>query len=343
MLTVRTALVHLHQGGTTMTLQRRRFLRLAAAGAMLPLFPELGAAQAYPDRPVKLIVPYAPGGPTDVAARLIAQELSERLGKQFFVENVGGAGGNIGTGQAAKAAPDGYTVLIAVNSHVINPTLYDTVPYDPYKDFDPVTLAVTFSTAFMINPSVPANSVAEFVAYAKANTGKLSFASSGVGTPSHLLGEQFHITQNLDLVHVPFNGSGPAIASVVAGHTPIGFAALSSAAPFVNDGKLRVLATMSQKRSEALPQVPTIAEAGFPGLDGDGWIGALMPAGTSKDIVSLLHREINGIIAKPAIKARLAVLGLDPVGTTPEEFATLMKAEAEKWAKVIRAAGLKAK
>lgn len=326
-----------------MTLRRRQFLRLTAATIASVVLPRLAGAQAYPDRPVKLIVPYAPGGPTDVAARLIAQELSERLGKQFFIENIAGAGGNIGTGQAAKAPPDGYTVLIAVNSHVINPTLYDKVPYDPYRDFDPVTLAVTFSTAFMINPSVPANSVTEFVAYAKANTGKLSFASSGVGTPSHLLGEQFHITQNLDMVHVPYNGSGPAIASVVAGHTPIGFAALSSAAPFVKDGKLRVLATMSRKRSQALPDVPTIAEAGFPGLDGDGWIGALVPAGTPKEIAGLLHREINAIIARPAIKARLATLGLDPVGSTAAEFATLMKAEAEKWAKVIRAAGLKAK
>jgi tripartite-type tricarboxylate transporter receptor subunit TctC len=326
-----------------MTLPRRRFLHLAAAAAALPVTSQFAQAQAYPARPVKLIVPYAPGGPTDVAARLLAQELSDRLGKQFFVENLAGAGGNIGTGQAAKAAADGYTVLIAVNSHVINPTLYASVPYDPYKDFDPITLAVGFSTAFLINPSLPARTVKEFVAYAKANPGKLSFASSGFGTPSHLLGEQFRITQGLDMVHVPYNGSGQAIGSVVPGHTPVGFLALSAAAPFAKDGKVRVLAVMSKKRSEALPDVPTIGEAGFPGLEGDGWIGALVPAGTAKEIVALLHREINAIIAKPEIKARLAVLGLDPVGTTPEEFTALMKEEAEKWAKVIRAAGLKAK
>jgi tripartite-type tricarboxylate transporter receptor subunit TctC len=189
---------------------------------------------------------------------------------------------------------------------------------------------------------LPANSVKEFVSFARANTGKYSFASAGLGTPSHLLGEQFRITQGLDLVHVPYNGSGPTIASVVAGHTPIGFAALSSAAPFAMEGKLRVLAVMSKKRSQALPDVPTIAEAGFPDLDGDGWVGALVPARTSKEIAATLHREINLIITQPDTRERLAALGFDPVGTTPEEFVTQLQTEAEKWAKVIRAANIKA-
>ena len=317
------------------------FLHLAAGAALLCAAPPLARAQNYPARAVKLLVPYAPGGPTDVCARLIAQKLSEHLGSQFYVENVGGAGGNIGTGQAAKAASDGYTVLIAVNSHIINPTLYERVPYDPYRDFEPVTLAVTFSTAFFVHPSLPANSVTELISLAKAHPGKYSFASPGLGTPSHLLGEQFRITQGLDLVHVPYSGSGPTIASVVAGHTPIGFAALSSVAPFVKEGKLRALAAMSKNRSPALPEAPTIAEAGFPGLDGDGWIGALVPAGTPKEIVATLHREINGIIAQPAVKERLVALGLEPVGTTPDEFASQLRSEAEKWAKVIRAANIK--
>jgi tripartite-type tricarboxylate transporter receptor subunit TctC len=323
-----------------MTFARRRFLQITTAAALSPAA-SVARAQGYPARAVKLLVPYSPGGPTDVFGRLIGQKLTERLGKQFFVENVGGAGGNIGTAQAAKAAPDGHTVLIAVNSHVINPILYERLAYDPYKDFDPITLAVAFSTALFVHPSVPADSVAELVKLAKVNPGKYSFASPGVGTPSHLLGEQFRITQGLDLVHVPYNGSGPTIASVMAGHAPIGFAALSSAAPFVREGRLRALAAMSRSRSKALPEVPTMAEAGFPDLDGDGWIGALVPAGTPKDIAETLHREINGIIADPDVKARLMALGLDPIGTTPEEFARQLQTEGEKWAKVIRAADIR--
>ena len=327
-----------------MKFPRRLFLHVLAAEVFaLPLISSMAIAQDYPTRPVKLIVPYAAGGPTDVWARLVAQKLSGHFGKGIYVENIGGAGGNIGTGQAAKAAPDGYTVLIAVNSHVINPVLYESVPYDPYSDFEPVTLAVKFSTAFFVHPSLPANSVKEFVSFARANAGKYSFASAGLGTPSHLLAEQFRITQGLDLMHVPYNGSAPAIASVLAGHTAIGFAALSSAAPFAMDSKLRVLATMSKNRSQALPDVPTIAEAGFPDHDGDGWVGVLVPARTPKEIVATLNREINLIISQTDTKERLAALGFNPVGTTSEEFAAQLRTEADKWVKVIRAANLRAR
>jgi len=326
-----------------MKLPRRLFLyALAAEVFALPLLSRLAKAQDYPTRPVKLIVPYAAGGPTDVCARLIAQKLSEHFGRQFYVENIGGAGGNIGTGQAAKAPPDGHTVLITVNSHVINPVLYERVPYDPYDDFEPVTLAVKFSTAFFVHPSLPVTSVREFVSFARANAGKYSFASAGLGTPSHLLGELFRITQGLDLVHVPYNGSAPAVASVSGGHTAIGFAALSAAAPLAMEGRLRILATMSKNRSQALPEVPTIAEAGFPDLDGDGWVGVLVPAGTPKEIAAMLNREINRIISQTDTKERLAALGFDPVGTTSEEFAAQLRVEADKWGKVIRAANLKA-
>jgi tripartite-type tricarboxylate transporter receptor subunit TctC len=326
-----------------MKLPRRLFLHaLAAEVFALQLICRAAKAQDYPTRPVKLIVPYAAGGPTDVCARLIAQKLSEYFGRQFYVENVAGAGGNIGTAQAAKAPPDGYTVLIAVNSYVINPVLYERVAYDPYDDFEPVTLAVKFSTAFFVHPSLPATSVKEFVSFARANAGKYSFASAGLGTPSHLLGEMFRIAQGLDLVHVPYNGSAPAIASVLAGHTEIGFAALSSAAPFAMEGKLRVLATMSRNRSQALPDVLTIAEAGFPDLDGDGWVGVLVPTGTPKEIAATLNREINLIISQTDTKERLAALGFEPVGTTPEEFAAQLRIEAAKWTKVIQAAKLKA-
>lgn len=325
-----------------MKLSRRTLLYLTSGAAALRALPRGAWAQAYPTRAVRLIVPYAPGGPTDVCARLIAQKLSERLGRQFYVEDVAGAGGNIGTEQAARAAPDGYSILVAVNSHVINPILYNKVPYDAFKDFEAVTLAVAFPSALSVNPALPARSVQELVALVKANPGKYSFASPGFGTPSHLLGEQFRVAAGLDLVHVPFGGSGPAITAVVAGHTPIGFAALSAAAPQVKNGQLRALAVMSKNRSQALPDLPTIAEAGYPGLDGDGWVGYLVPAGTPTEIVALLQREIVQIIALPDMKERLAALGFDPVGNTPREFAMQLELELDKWTKVIRAANIKA-
>jgi tripartite-type tricarboxylate transporter receptor subunit TctC len=299
-------------------------------------------AQDYPAKPVRVIVPFAPGGPTDVCARLIAQKLSDITGRQFYIENITGAGGNIGTGQAARAQADGYTVLITVNSHVMNPLMYNRVPYDPYKDFDPVTMVVTFGSVLAVNPSVPAPTVEDLVTLVRAGSVKYSFGSPGVGTPSHLVGEQFRLSLGLDLVHVPFGGGGPAIASVVAGHTPISFAALSAAAPQAREAKLRVLALMSKTRSHLLPEVPTIAEAGYPDLDGDGWVGILVPAGTPKEIIAMLHREVVKIIAIPEVKVRLAALGFVPIGAGPEEFATQMKLEAGKWGKVIRAAGIKA-
>src|SRR5215467_13103715 len=322
-------------------MNRRHFLGLGAA-TTVSLASASVWSQAYPVRPVRVIVTFAPGGPTDVAARLIAQKLSESLGHQFYVENVAGASGNIGTAQAAKAAPDGYTLLIIVNNLIINPPLFGNVTYDPYKDFDPVALAVGFSSAFSVHPSVPAKNVNELIAHIKANPGKLSFASPGLGTPSHLLGEQFKVTLGLDLVHVPYSGSGPAITATVAGHTPIGFAAMSTAAPQAKDGKLRVLAVMSQKASSSLPDVPTITAAGYPGLDGDGWVGALFPAGTPKDIIALINREIGRIITLPDVKERFDALGLSPVGGTPDDFARALRAEGDKWTKVIRAANLKA-
>jgi tripartite-type tricarboxylate transporter receptor subunit TctC len=298
------------------------------------------SAQNYPAKPVRVIVPFAPGGPTDVCARLIAQKLSESLGRQFYIENIVGAGGNIGTGQAAKAHADGYTILITVNSHIMNPIMYDRVPYDPYKDFDPVTLAVTFGSVLAVNPSVPVTTVKDLVTLIRAGSVKYSFGSPGVGTPSHLVGEQFRQFLGLDLVHVPYGGGGPAIASVVAGHTPISFAGLSVAAPQAKDGKLRVLALMSKTRSQLLPEVPTIAEAGYPDLDGDGWVGILVPTGTPKEIIALLNREVVNIISVPETKQRLATLGFEPIGAAPEEFAQQMKLESGKWGKVIRAANI---
>jgi tripartite-type tricarboxylate transporter receptor subunit TctC len=324
-----------------MKLPRRRFLHFAAGIAALTALSGMAKAQSYPNRTVRVIVPYSPGGPTDVCARLVAQKLSDRLGKQFYVENIVGAGGNIGTGQAARTAPDGYTILVTVNSYVINPTLYEKVPYDALKDFEAVTQIAIFQSAMFVHPSVPARTVGELVALIKANPNKYSFASPGFGTPSHLLGEQFRVAANVDLVHVPFGGSGAVAASVLAGNPSIGFAALSAAVPFIQDGKLRPLAVMSKHRSQAMPDLPTIAEAGYPDLDGDAWVGVLVPTGTPKEVSARLHREIVQIIDEPDTKERLAAIGLEPVGDSPEQFSAQLKVEMEKWTRIIRAAKIK--
>ena len=324
-----------------MKIPRRRFLHLAAGAALMPAVSRNARAQAYPTRPVRSIVAFAPGGVTDTFARLMAQKLGEHLGQQFYVENIAGATGNIGTGQAARAAPDGYTLLFAFSSYVVNPTLFNKIPYDPYKDFEPVSLAVSSTTVITVNPAVPAKSVRELVALIRANAGKYSFASAGAGTQAHLAGEQFRLSQGLDLVHIPYNGGGPAIAAVVGGHTPIGFSSPAASIPQIKEGNVRALAITRKTRSPILPDVPTMIEAGYPEIEGDSWVGLLVPAGTPKDIIGLLNREVVKIIAAPDMRARLEELGYDPVASTPEEFAARIKAEIETWAKVIRAAHLK--
>ena len=324
-----------------MKIPRRRFLHLAAGAALMPAVSRNARAQAYPTRPVRSIVAFAPGGVTDTFARLMAQKLGEHLGQQFYVENIAGATGNIGTGQAARAAPDGYTLLFAFSSYVVNPTLFNKIPYDPYKDFEPVSLAVSSTTVITVNPAVPAKSVRELVALIRANAGKYSFASAGAGTQAHLAGEQFRLSQGLDLVHIPYNGGGPAIAAVVGGHTPIGFSSPAASIPQIKEGNVRALAITRKTRSPILPDVPTMIEAGYPEIEGDSWVGVLVPAGTPKDIIGLLNREVVKIIAAPDMRARLEELGYDPVASTPEEFAARIKAEIETWAKVIRAAHLK--
>jgi tripartite-type tricarboxylate transporter receptor subunit TctC len=324
-----------------MKFPRRQFFNLAGGAAALPLLPRLAFALDYPTRSVRVIVAFAPGGVTDTFARLMAQKLGEHLGKQFYVENIAGATGNIGTGQAAKAAPDGYTLLFAFSSYVVNPTLFGKVPYDPYNDFEPVTLAVVSTTVVTVHPSVPAKTVKDLVALIRANPGKYSYSSAGAGTQAHLAGEQFRISLGLDLVHVPFNGGGPAIAAVVGGHIPIGFGSPAASIPQIKEGNVRALAITSKRRSQILPDVPTMTEAGYPEIEGDTWVGVLVPAGTSKDIINFLNREVVKIIAMPDMEGRLAELGYDPVASTPEEFAVRIKAEIETWAKVIRAAHIK--
>jgi tripartite-type tricarboxylate transporter receptor subunit TctC len=328
-------------GDDDMRISRRHLLQTAVCAAACLTLPRIAQAQTFPTRPVRIIVPFAPGGPVDVFGRLMAGKLSDYFGQQFVVENRGGAGGNIGTGRAAKAAADGYTLLLTANNYIINPLLYETVPYNPFKDFLPVSLAVGFPTALSVTQSLSVGSVSELVSLVRANPGKYSFASPGVGTPSHLLGEQFRQKLGLDLVHVPYNGSGPATEAVLAGDTPICFAALTAAAPLAQAGRVRVLATMSKTRSHALPEVPTIAEAGYPGLDGEGWDGIFVPAGTPPEIVTILGDEIRKVIALPDVTARIEALGFSPIGAPPDVFAKELAAESETWSRVIRAAGLK--
>jgi tripartite-type tricarboxylate transporter receptor subunit TctC len=325
-----------------MKLSRRHFLQLATGAAALATASCIAWAQTYPTAPVRVIVPFGPGGPSDVIGRLIAQKLSEHLGRQFFVENIAGAGSNVGMGRAARAVADGYTILVVAPNYVVNPALYEKVPYDPIKDFDPITVAVKTTVVLTVNPSLPVQTMKNLVALIRANPAKYSYASGGIGTPGHLVGEQFRLSLGLDLVHVPYNSAGLAIGSAVAGHTPISFVAPAPAVPQIKDGKLRALAVTSKTRSLALPDVATMTEAGYPDIEFDNWFAVLAPARTPRAIISLLNREIVKIVMLPDVKERLATLGFEPVGNTPEQFASQIRTETAKWARIISAAGIKA-
>src|SRR5437763_3596148 len=324
-----------------MTLPRRAFLHFAAGGAAFAAAHDTASAQSYPTRPVRVVVPFAPGGPTDIFARLIVQKLSEQLGKQFYIENVGGASGSIGTVQVAKAPPDGYTILFNVNSFAINPIFFDKVAYDPLKDFEFVTLAATNDVVFAVHPSVPAKTVAEFVAFAKSEGGRFTFSSGGAGSVTHLVGAQFGQSIGLEVIHVPYPGAGPAVAAAVANHVPAVFSSTPPVVPHILDGRLRALAVTGKARSPSLPDVPTMAEAGFAETKGDQWVGVFAPAKTPKEIVAVLRRELAKALASPDIRERFAQIGFTPVGSSPEEFAALIKSDTENWSKVIRAANLK--
>jgi len=318
----------------------RTFARITASCAAL-LFSAAVLAQAYPAHPVKIMVPFAPGGPTDAMARILAQKLTENLGQPFVVENRAGAGGNIGMGIAAKAAPDGYTLIMVSSSFVVNPGLYSKVPYDAYKDFAPITLAAASPNLIVVNPSVPANNIQELVALVKANPGKYSYAQPGVGTTPHLSGELFRLAFGLDIVSAPFSGAGPAITAVLAGHTQVAVTVLPPAMSHVKAGALRALAVTGSKRSPELPDVPTMAEAGISGQEAETMQGLLAPAGTPREIVDRLQREIAKIVAQPDTKEKLAAMGFDPVANTPEQFAAYINAEIIRWGKVVREANLK--
>ena len=323
-----------------MKIPRRAFLHLAAVAAALPAVMPFAWAQAYPTRPVRVIVPFAPGGPTDVLARIVAQKLSQSFGQQFYIENQAGVGGNLGMGAGARAIPDGYTITAVSGSYVVNPSLYPQIPYDPYKDFAPVTLAAVSPNVLVVHPSIPAGNVKELIAFLRANPGKYSFAHPGKGTTSQLSGELFKQSQNLDIVSVPFNGSAPAIQAALAGHTLIAFTALTPAVPHVKEAMLRALAVTTPKRSPVLPDVPTLAEAGLLGQESDTIMGVLVPARTPQAIIALLHREVGNAMTQTDTAEKLAALGFEAVVSTPDEFAVRISTDIPKWAKVIQAANI---
>jgi tripartite-type tricarboxylate transporter receptor subunit TctC len=318
-----------------------RAAALAAALALAGACYAQSGAPAYPTRQIRVIVPFTAGGPTDVIARLFAQKLSESLGHQAYVEDMPGAGGNLGTAAAAKAPADGYTLVMVSTGFVVNPSLYAKVPYDPIKDFAPVTLVAASPNVMVINPSVPAKSVAELMALIRANPGTYSFAGPGIGSTPHLAGELFKLKNKLDLVHIPFNGAPPAVASTIGGHTQIAFTALPPSLSNIKDGKLRALAVLSPMRHPALPDVPSAVEAGVPDLESDTLTGLLAPAGTPPEIVAILQREAAKMVAQPDVKEKLDTLGFVPVANTSAEFAARIKTELARWADVVHAANIK--
>jgi tripartite-type tricarboxylate transporter receptor subunit TctC len=293
------------------------------------------SAAGYPDHPVKIIVPFAAGGPTDVMARLLAQKLSDKLGQQFYIENLPGAGGNIGTANAARSAGDGYTILVASSSYVVNPSLYKNCPYDAFKDFIPVTLAAITPNILIVHPSVAAKTAKEFIALIKATPGKFTFASPGLGTTPDLASDLFKVSYQLDFAIAPYKGGSPAAQAVLANEVQASFVAMTPTTQLIKTGKLRALAVTTKKRSTALPEVPTLAEAGITGQDSETMQGVFVPKGTPQPIVDTLQREIAAIVTTPDVKAKMTPLGFEPEGNSSAEFAAYVKAEVAKWKKVI--------
>ncbi len=317
---------------------RRRLL--GALGAALCLAAATAAqAQGYPNKPVKLVVPYPPGGPTDIVARVAAQKLSEQTGQQFIVDNRAGAGGNPGAELVARSAPDGYTLLVATTAHAINPSLFKNLGYQLLKDFVPVSQLTSGPLVIVANPALPANNVAELIALAKARPGELNFASSGNGQSTHLSAELFCATAGVKMKHIPYKGSAPALTDVIAGQTQLMFDTMLSAMPHVKSGKLKALAVTSAKRSPVAPDVPTVAESGLPGYEAIAWNGLLAPAGTPPDVVARLNAELKKALALPEVKDKFEAQGFAASWNTSEAFGGFLNAEVDKWAKVVRVSG----
>jgi tripartite-type tricarboxylate transporter receptor subunit TctC len=317
-------------------LARRQFLRLAGFVAVLAAGASAAWSQAYPSRPVRMIVPFAPGGSVDIIGRIVAQKLADSLGGQFYVENIPTGATNVANAMTAKSPPDGHTILFVTSSFVINPSYYRKINYDAIKEFAPIALMAFSPHVLTVNLSIPVTNVKELIAVVKQNPAKYSYASAGTGQSAQLAAELFKLAYGLDIVHVPFNGGAPAMAATIGGHTQIAFNALPSAASFIKDGKVRPLAMTSAKRDPEFPDVPTFAEAGVPNQESAFFVGAVAPAGTPPDIMNVLNREVVRIIALPDVREKLNFIGYTPETDTPQEFAAMIKSEIERWAKVIR-------
>ncbi|MFZ2081639.1 MAG: tripartite tricarboxylate transporter substrate binding protein [Xanthobacteraceae bacterium] len=324
-----------------MKLPRRKFLHLAAGAAALPAVSRVASALDYPTRPVSLVAGFAPGGGVDITARLIGQWLSERLGQQFVIENRPGAASNIGTELVVRASPDGYTLLLVSSANTINATLYDKLNYNFIRDIAPVASVMRYPYVMVVNPSLPAKSVPEFIAYAKANPRKLNMASPGTGTGPHIAGELFKMMAGVDMVHVPYRGSALALSDLLGGQVQVAFASMPSSIQYIRAGQLRALAVVTATRSDALPDIPTVAEF-VPGYEASSWYGVGAPKATPAEIVDKLNKEINAGLADPKIEARLANLGGDVLALSPADFSKLIADETEKWGKLIRTLNIKA-
>ncbi|MDA7416938.1 tripartite tricarboxylate transporter substrate binding protein [Xenophilus arseniciresistens] len=324
------------------SLGRRLACALAAAATLA--FPLAGLAQeaAYPSKPIRMVLPFPPGGVTDLLARALGEKLSQRLGQPVIVDNKAGAGTVLASDLVARAPADGYTVLLAASSLGTAPLLYDKVSYDAVKSFAPITLVASVVHVLVVNPQQPFRNVAELVAYAKANPGKLNYSSTGTGTSTHLEGELFKSMAQTFMVHIPYKGSGPALTDLVAGQVQVMFDAWGSSGPFVKSGKLRALAVTTARRSQSVPELPTVAESGVPGFDAMPWLGLVAPAGTPQPVVDRLHREVVEILKEPEMRERFKGWGLDIVGNTPTEFASFIRRDIDQWAKVIQGAKIKA-
>jgi tripartite-type tricarboxylate transporter receptor subunit TctC len=322
-----------------MTFHRRKFLHLAASAAALPAVARIARADTYPSHPVRLVVGFAAGSTTDILARLMGQWLSQRLGQQFVIENRPGAGGNIGAETVVKAVPDGYTLLMVPPAVAANAALYEHLNFDFLRDTAAVAGVVRLPNVAEVHPSVPVNTIPELIAYAKAN--KLSYASAGIGTPSHLAGQLFNVMTGVNLQNVPYRGDGPAMADLIAGQIPLAFATTIASIEHIRAGQLRPLGVTTVKRSDVLPNIPSISEF-VPGYETSSWFGIAAPAGTPADIIETLNRETNAGLADPAIKARLADMGCMVLTGSAADFGKLISDETEKWGKVIRDAGIKA-
>ena len=324
-----------------MRLPRRTFLHLALGALALPAGPRIARAQAYPSRPVRIIVGFPAGGATDIQARLMGQWLSERLGQQFIVENRSGASGNIGTDAVAKAPADGYTLLQIVTPHAINAALYANLNFDFIRDIAPVICAARLAYVVVVHPSVPATTIPELISYAKANPGKINYGSAGPGTPQNIACELFKMMAGVNLVHVPYRGGAPATADLVGGHLQVIFSPVSESIGHVKEGKLRALAVTTARRLDVLPDIPTMADF-VPGYEASGFAGIGAPRNTPAEIIDLLNRELNAGLADSNIKTRIVELGGTVAGGSPAEFQTIIAEATEKWAKVIKFAGIKA-